>query len=131
MVFLYHLRVVFTTTSVWVISTSVWLHLYPRTVGPSIATRFKQFLVELWVSPTLFVGFLFFQWVSFTACGVAGQLWVSPTLFMGFLFFQWVGFTACGVAGHRDCGFGEFSSSWWFFLYCYLCWASLGFWYYL
>ena len=58
-----HLRVAFTTTSVWVIPTSVRLHLYPCTMGPSVAARFEQFLVDLWVSLTLFVGFLFFQLV--------------------------------------------------------------------
>ena len=126
-----HLRVVFTTTFVWVISTSVWLHLYPRSVGPSVAVCFEQSLVNLWVSPTLFVGFIFFQWVSFTACGVADRLVGLPDPIHGFPFLPVGLFYSLRVAGHRDCGFGEFSSSWWFFLCCYLCWASLGFWYYL
>ena len=82
-----HLSVAFTTTSVWIISTSVWLHLYPCTVGPSVAVRFEQFLVDLWVSPTLFVGFLFFQWVVLQLAVLPVDLWVSPTLFVGFLFF--------------------------------------------
>ena len=66
-----HLHVVFTTTSVWAISTSVWLHLFPRTVGLLLLRASSSFLVDLWVSPTLFVGLFFFQWVSFIARDVA------------------------------------------------------------
>ena len=133
MVFLYHLRVgflhlrvVFTTTSVWVISTFVWLHLYPRTMGPSVATHFEQFLVDLWVSPTLFMGLLFFKWVSFTDCGVAGRLVGLPNPVRGFPFLPVGLFYSLRVDGHYDCGFSEFSSSWWFFsvtIYAGLLWG--------
>ena len=118
MVLLYHLRVgflhlhvVFTTTSVWAISTSVWLHLFPRIVGLLLLRASSSFLVDLWVSSTLFVGLFFFQRVSFTTRDVAGRLVGLPDPVCGFPFLPVGLFYSLQVDTHCDCSFGEFSSS--------------------
>ena len=52
-------------------------------------------------------------------------MWVSPTLLVGFLFYQWVCFIACELTLIAIVALVSFSSSWWFFsvaIYAGLLW---------